>query len=107
MNTKQKIASIVYPCNWGGDFQRCQQFRSTICSDYTRQKHITHVDDIMTAFLNNADDKTLAQVVFPCNDGGDFIICAKIHCPIDLMIKHKKQMDDIYSVFKAVTRGVK
>lgn len=95
---KTKIANIIYPCNWDGDFHRCIQFRSTVCSDYTRQKHIQHIDAIMTAILNKPDDKTLAQIIFPCNTGGDFTICDKIHCPVDLIRKHKKQFADVLSV---------
>ena len=42
---KLKIAFIVFPCNWDGDFHRCKGF----CSDHMKQVCQKKVDDICKA----------------------------------------------------------
>ena len=93
-----RIAQIMYPCNWDGDFRRCAQFRDTVCSDYTRNKHMQHVADVMDVIVQKKGCNAIAQAIFTCNVDGDFHICDKIHCPADAIKRHKKQVADVLSI---------
>ncbi len=117
------IASMLYPCNQGGDWSACKTCshhnrrcracpiknpcpascnHMVICGDYIINQRKQHVADIMTVvstYTGKADDfdKRIAQAVFPCNTDGDFHICDKIHCPADMIRSDKKQVADILS----------
>jgi hypothetical protein len=57
------IAQTIYPCNWGGNWNRCNSgtCHREICSDYTINNRKQHISGVIASIVSNSYTGNIAD----------------------------------------------